>query len=457
MQHGAMKWAMLAGVAALAGGAALAFSSAPESGEATWKVLLPPAPAAKNKGTASARTATSSAALTTLDAPTLGLADSVIETFHDSDDNMCGTQKVHIDGPVRAFEDQNNVIHLTVSDPNAKGWQWTGSVTGFTNNPKTAALDCDGVMTGNSGNTDPDAYDQKTWIQAVHFEGSTVYAYGHEDYFGTRTNDPDCHDAGTSDGKPYCWYASIPLWTATVSPPDRHIDFARSAATPDHVAIFPHVAYPGDANTTDAGWIGYGTPSNIIRGRNQDGTLDGYYYMYAYSSSAYAGQAKGVCLFRTADPTDRTSWRAWDGDTSNPGFTQQMRNPTVYTNSACAVVKPEMFKSYLRSVVWHKPSRHYIAFFRTSSAVQYATSTDLVNWSDGQNLLVSTSAQANYPVTIDFDGGDYGDSDFDRLYSNGKSYLFYRKSIASGHTRITRRKITVTNYPADPPSSSNPG
>ena len=107
--------------------------------------------------------------------------------------------------------------------------------------------------------------------------------------------------------------------------------------------------------------------------------------------------------------------------------------------------------------------RHGDDFWMTASSFNCTPglpilhSTDLVNWSDGQNLLVSTSAQANYPVTIDFDGGDYGDSDFDRLYSNGKSYLFYRKSIASGHTRITRRKITVTNYPADPPSSSNPG
>lgn len=392
----------------------------------------------------------------TLDAPTLGLADSVIETFHDSEANKCGTQKVHIDGPVRAFEDQNNVIHLTVSDPNATGWQWTGSVTGFTNNPKTAALDCTPVMIGNSGNTDPSQFDQKTWIQAIHFAGSTVYAYGHQDYFGTRTNDPDCHDAGTTDGLPYCWYSSIPLWTATVSPPDRHVSFTRSSATPGHVAIYPHVAYPGDANTTSAGWIGYGTPSNIIRGRNQNGTLDGYHYMFAYSSSNYAGQGKGVCLFRSADPTDRTSWRAWDGSTTTPQFTQQMKNPYSNTNSACATVQPSLFNSYVRSVVWHKPSRHYIAIIRNSSAVQYTTSTDLLTWSTPQTLLTSTSSEAVYPVVIDFDGGDYGDSNFDRVYSNGKTYLFYRKSIVSGHTRITRRKIAVTNYPADPPGSSNP-
>lgn len=389
--------------------------------------------------------------------PVLGLSDSVIETFHDSTANKCGSQKVHIDAPVRVFEDQNHVIHLTTSDPNATGWQWTGSVTGFTNNPKTAVLDCTPVMIGNSGNTNPAAFDQKTWIQAFYFSGSTIHAYGHEDYFGTRTNDPDCHKAGVVDGLPYCWYASIPVWTATVSPPNRHINFTKISSTPNHVAIFPHVSYPGDTNTPLAGWIGYGTPSNIFRGRNSDGTVDNYWYMFAYHSSNYAGQSKGVCLFRSSDPTSVGSWRAWNGNTSAPQFTQQMVNPNTGTNSPCTVVEPGMYKSYVRSVVWHKPSRHYIAIFRDSSAVRYATSTDLVNWSTAATLLTSTSAQANYPVVVDFDGGDWGDDNFDRIYDNGKSYIFYRKSIASGHTRITRRKIEVTNYAADPPSSSNGG
>ena len=229
--------ALAAGILATGGSAALMVGDRqPAAPSGTVRIASAPGYTPRAEKTAGSA-ATETASLSTLAPPTLGLADSVIETFHDSTANQCGSQKVHIDGPVRAFEDQNNVIHLTTSDPNATGWQWTGSVTGFTNNPKTAALDCTPVMIGNSGNTNPSQYDQKTWIQAVHFAGSTVYAYGHQDYFGTRTNDPDCHDAGTTDGLPYCWYSSIPLWTATVSPPDRHVTFARSGATPGHVAI----------------------------------------------------------------------------------------------------------------------------------------------------------------------------------------------------------------------------
>ena len=228
--------ALAAGMLATGGGAALMSADSRSTAGSGIVRIAGESGAATRPGRGASATPESASLSSTLDAPTLGLADSVIETFHDSDTNLCGTQKVHIDGPVRAFEDQNNVIHLTVSDPNATGWQWTGSVTGFTNNPKTAALDCTPVMIGNSGNTDPSQFDQKTWIQAIHFAGSTVYAYGHQDYFGTRTNDPDCHDAGTTDGLPYCWYSSIPLWTATVSPPDRHVDFRRDAGPCRHLS-----------------------------------------------------------------------------------------------------------------------------------------------------------------------------------------------------------------------------
>jgi hypothetical protein len=128
-----------------------------------------------------------------------------------------------------------------------------------------------------------------------------------------------------------------------------------------------------------------------------------------------------------------------------------MADPYVSSNQPCAVVEPTIFNSYVRSVVYHKPSKHFIAIIRNSSAVRYSTSTDFLTWNAPQTLLVSTSAQANYATVIDFDAGDYGDDNFDRIHDNGKSYLFYRKSIAYGHTRITRRKIEVTNYPADPP------
>jgi len=388
--------------------------------------------------------------------PRLVLADAPVETFHDSDLSRCGATKVHIDSPVRLFQDQRGTVHMFVSDPSGRGWQWTGWVGAFNDYPNTATLDCAPVMDGYVGNDDVSAFDQKTFIQALHFDlaGQRVHAYGHEDYFGTRLSDPDCHKSGTADGKPQCWYSAIVAWGADTSGPGAHLDFNKSAAAPDHGAIYPHVAYPGDANTPLAGWIGYGTPSNIVRGFGADGAPDGYYYMFAYTSSGYGEQDKGVCLFRSDDPTDRTRWRAWNGDAVQPGFTQAMGNPYTTQTAPCAVVNPGTFNSYVRSVAWHAPSRHYVAVFRDSAGVRYATSPDLLTWNSSQPLLDGSSSQINYPVIVDLEAGfprvAGDDPNFDSIYDMGKIYLFFRTSVVSGHTRINRQRIEVANYHPEP-------
>lgn len=405
---------------------------------------------------AAAVAATPRSARTTLTSPTLAMTGDPKEVLHDSAVTLCGTKKIHIDSPVRIFKDQYSTVHMTVSDPGALGWQWTGTSAAFRSTPSGAALDCTSVMNGNSGNTDPAMFDQKGWIQAFHFDGTTAHAYSHQDYFGTRTSEPGCHDAGTTDGLPYCWYASIGHWRGTPSASGA-ITFAKSATAPGHGAIYPHVQYPGHSGTPLAGWIGYGTPSNIIRGRTSTGALDGYSYMFVYTNSGTLGQAKGVCLFRSADPADGTSWRAWNGSTSAPAFTQAMGNPYTTTNSACAVASPTRLTTGVRGVLWHKPSRHYVAVLTSANAVRYTTSPDLLTWSPLQTLHTIASSQAQYPVLVDFDGGDWGDVNFDRLYSNDNAYIVVRESVVSGHTRIVRHKFEVTNYAADVPSSSNPG
>lgn len=377
--------------------------------------------------------------------PQLTLADSVIETFHDSDDDRCGTTEIHFDGPLRAFEDDSHTIHLTVTNGAAKSWQWTGSATDYMSRPSTATLDCVSIMDGASNNPDPAAFDQRTWIQALYWDSPRLYAYGHGDYMGYRSGVAGCTRPGTV-GEPWCWYSSIPVWITRVDAPETHFTLNKITDAPDHVAIYPHVQFPADPlQSPKAGWIGYGAPSNIFRGRNADGTHDGNYYMFAYTNSGYANQPRGVCLFRTATPEYRTTWRAWNDGTSQ--FDLQMKNPydPGTTNSPCTVIEPSIFNTYLRSVQWHEASGHYIGIYRRPDGVYYTTSTDLLNWNAPQLLLTSTTDEANYPVVIDFDGGDNGDDNFDTIYDAGNTYLYYGKVIGSGHTRITRRLIEVVS------------
>lgn len=390
------------------------------------------------------------AAAQELPPPQLALADSGIETFHDSNIQLCGSTKVHIDGPVRLFRDQGGLVHMTVGDPQARGWQWTGSVADFDASPSAADLDCTPVMLGNVGNNTIDRFDQKTFLQALYFDPETafVYGYGHEDYFGTRLSDPDCHKAGVVDGKPQCWYSAVAIWKADAlnTSPAGHLSFGKLKSVPWHIAIYPHVVYPGDAGTPLAGWIGYGAPSNIVRGFDQDGNPDGYHYMFAYTSSGFGDQAKGVCLFRSDDPSLRQNWRAWNGNTAAPAFTQSMNNPYISATAPCAVVNPGTFISYVRSVHWHAPSRHYIAVFRDGNGARYATSRDLVNWNPSLPLLASTSSQVNYVSIVDLDANGE-DHNFGQVYGQGRTYLYFRTSVVSGHTRINRQRIEVANYP----------
>jgi hypothetical protein len=384
--------------------------------------------------------------------PVLSLS-SAWEVFHDSDIRLCGSTLVHIDSPVRAFKDPYGLIHMTIADPVGRGWQWTGRVSGFVANPNTATLDCTPVMEGYSGNNQVDRFDQKTFLQGFYFRPDTgyVYGYGHEDYFGTRLDDPDCHKGGVNDGKPVCWYSAVAIWKADTvnTSPAGHLHFVKYNSVPWHIAIYPHVVYPGDANTPLAGWIGYGAPSNLVRGRNPDGSPDGYTYMFAYTSSGYGAQDKGVCLFRSSDPSVRGSWRAWDGNLVTPGFTQPMNNPYISGTAPCAVVNPLEFDTYVRSVHWHAPSGHFIAVFRDEDGVRYATSTDLIHWNPSQMLFVSNSNDVSYPVLLDFDSGSAagtGDYNFDSVYGLGRTYLFYRTHVATGHTQVKRRRIDIINY-----------
>lgn len=376
------------------------------------------------------------------------------ETFHDSALQTCGSTKVHIDGPVRFFRDQDDLMHMTIGDPQARGWQWIGGVDDFDASPSTALLDCTPIMIGDVGNDTIDRFDQKTFLQALHFDPATgyVYGYGHQDYFGRRISDPECQFTGGTVPMPQCWYSAVAIWRADATASSTgHLSFSKLKGVPWHVAIFPHVAYPGNAATPTAGWIGYGAPSNLVRGFGADGTPDGYHYFFAYTSSGYGDQDKGVCLFRSDDPTLRQNWRAWTGSTTSPAFTQRMNNPYISDTAPCPVANAGTFKSYVRSVHWHPASKHYVAVFRDSAGVRYATSRDLVNWSASQSLFESTASGVNYPTLVDLDGGDSalaGDGhDFDVIHDGGRLYLYYRNSVAHGHTRIDRIAVDVANYP----------
>lgn len=364
-------------------------------------------------------------ATTTAAAPAAApvLAVGAPQLVHDSEADLCGTTELNTDGPVRAFTDGDGLVHMTVTNTSAVSYQWTGTAAEFAANAQT--LTCTPILTSQTGNSnDPADFNQRTWIQALYATGSTVYAYGHEDFIGYRDGTrPDCVRPGTAGAEHICWYSAVTVWSAATGA--EHLSFQRSA---NHVAVHPRIAYPGDTATPAAGWIGYGTPSNIVAGP------DGAQYLFVYTSTGDTGQAQGVCLFRTTNPAKPWSWRAWNGS----GYTQRFVDPYDGTNTACTTVGP--FRASLRAVMRHAGSGQYIAVYRTGSAILYATSTDLITWSTPVSLLSATTDEANYVSVLDFSD----DGNHDTVHTCGQAYLYYRVRVSEGHTQVVRRPLTVS-------------
>jgi hypothetical protein len=151
-------------------------------------------------------------------------------------------------------------------------------------------------------------------------------------------------------------------------PPPRH-----------YVAGLPY-PYTGTAGRP----TGYFNPSNVIE-------KGGYYYAFFWAED-FRAQRRGVCLMRTRDLADRSSWRAWDGTTFSIAFidpgTGESRDPQHHV---CAPVAPGSLPGFVASVVKHRPSGLYLALMATVrssrtggeqvAGIYAATSPDLLVWS----------------------------------------------------------------------------
>lgn len=216
---------------------------------------------------------------------------------------------------------------------------------------------------------DPASYDDASWITATWTDdGRRVLALVHHEY-----------QANTHPGrcahKEYlaCWYNTI---VAAVSG-DGGRSFHRTSP-PAVVAAAPFRQEVGQGRHR-----GFFNPSNIVA----DGTAR--YFMS--STTGWAGQAAGPCLFRTETPMAPRSWRAYDGGSF------RVRYDDPYRSSGkpppCAVVAP--FPAPVGSITRHRPSQAWIAVFQAkadggrfpSPGFYWTSSWDLLRWDEPRLLL----------------------------------------------------------------------
>jgi hypothetical protein len=294
------------------------------------------------------------------------------------------------DGPVQAFRDASGRIQL-ITPP-------TRRMIG----PDFDSLtrDCQTFLTAQH-DPDPAHFNDLKWLAGTYTEnGIDVYALLHVEYHGLE------HPGGCPGGIfQRCRYNGVSLAVSH--------DGGESYSAPatDQIAALPYRSVP------DAGRYGFFSPSNIIK--------RGSYYYSMLLSTGYLGQDSGVCLMRTQDLSDPTSWRAWDGASFSGRFKNPYYERVEQENQLCEPVSPDQILQMERSVVFDTALNKYIVTgvsgkFDPSSnqvvwGIYFSLSDDLIHWSTRQLLLQTKTLATHmcgdpdvltYPSLIDRDSTD---------------------------------------------------
>ncbi len=316
------------------------------------------------------------------------------------------------DIPARAFDDDKGVTHI-IDDS-----------TGFTEMNGASIL-----MNGSATRKCKAAWNETKDPNPAHFAGDefldspiafdngTVVALVHTEYPGgvynlTGPSPPMCAgDAPDGSGKaknyPYCWTVTIGLaishdWGETwqhARPPPHHL-----------VAAVP---YKYTQNQLAYGW---GDPSNIIKHPKED-----FYYAAIWNRNQVGLQAPGICMMRTNNLMDPSSWRAWDGKAYTKSFVSpydlkpgtEAEHVCTVTNlpaGSCVHIKGKQQGCQAAGIVWSTYLEKFVVTLGCDSSFKWATSDDLITWSepvefhlrDGLSANVSKVVVGmNYPTFMD--------------------------------------------------------
>lgn len=262
-------------------------------------------------------------------------------------------------------------------------------------------------------------------------DGNQVTALVHDefhgqDFIGSPQAQQYCPMSQSDWKLPYCQYWNIIGATSS----NGGSKFTPSGA---NVIVTPY-QYDVSHYTTLQGMV---AQTNI----NQS-PLDNNYYILAQNYAGTSG-GQGVCLFRTSDPTDFTSWKGWDGKdftvsmAQNP-YTSKIPNPQ---SSTCTGL-PSIVGISIDSLSYDTIHKIFILFGTTTawptgteeteSAFVYLTSPDLINWSQpgllmpiewfNQWFATSGSTGESYPSLLDPSMGSQR-RNFDQIGTT--PYLYY--------------------------------
>jgi hypothetical protein len=343
--------------------------------------------------------------------------------------DRCEDQNIP-DLPARAFRGADGQVQLIISDNN--NFRMLGP------DLNTLALDCSAVMRSQNA-ADPSLFADMEWVASPYTEdGQTVYALIHNEYWG-HTHAGQCPQ---QDYFP-CWDNSITLGIST----DGGATYAHALPPPAHLVA--RLPYPYEAGAGPEGARG---PSNIIKGP------EGYFYSF-FNVSMYRTQEQRVCLMRTDDLTDPTSWRFWDGSSFAGQFVDPYLNPPANPNEhICAAMDLEgatigatmnesiTYNTYLERYVLVGLSADHLGG-REVWGIYYSFSDDLLHWTRRKLLaempLPWTVANAGSDMSILYPSLLDPDSQARNFETSGKTGYLYFTRNNHGHGSLDRDMIRV--------------
>lgn len=286
------------------------------------------------------------------------------------------------DAPARAFRDYRGTIHLVSSHyvmraslgPTLESVQHSCQVAYWSKH-----------------DPDPADFNDDTWLDSFYtIDGRWVVALGHMEYHGWEHPGMCASKNDTAA----CWYNADTFHVSE----DGGYHF-RSLAPPTNFAVGLPFKYQ-----VNQGPEGYSVDTNIVK-------VGKWYYAMTtdWLWPPNCGQNGTSCLvpfggspIRTADITDPSSWRGWNGKEFSVSFVDpyasKVQNPEKH------VYTPVPYMYYVNAINYNEASGSFVATLFDPFNDAYgppglylSTSPDLVNWSVPTLVVTVAQLQAKEP------------------------------------------------------------
>ena len=281
------------------------------------------------------------------------------------------------DAPARAFRDASGTIHFFAASTVDR------AMLGRSFHALKRAC---AIVLNSSKDPDPSHYADFEWLTGFYIEGRTVHALVHNEYHGWLTPER-CPSQKVAN----CWQNAI---TPAISHDEgRHF---RLLSGPHPLVA----ALPDRFDPTMPNLVGYFNPTNIIK-------VGGQYYAMATAITNNDPDHAGICIMRTSDLSNPSSWRGWDGHSFTITFVDPYtENTTPRAAHVCVPVGGNGFLPFALGSLLQVPSRHMFVLLTRSQIWDVAgsgrapgaylsVSRDMITWSKPQ-LLLSDAAAAGH-------------------------------------------------------------